>query len=113
MTPENKSWLDRLRHHRHTQLQAEFIGHIQPEERKELNRIAREEFGAQHDWCLTCPDELYNLVAFVYSQEEKQAVSVEQPAPGETEGAVPFTGIVNPKPFNQRKNKNNETESKP
>lgn len=78
MKAENKAYLNRFRHHRQTQLAAQFIGQIQMEERKELLRIAREEFDPNYRACITCPEDLYQLVAYVYGQEEQQAAA-EQP----------------------------------
>lgn len=80
MKADNRKYIERFRHHRNTQLQAQFIGHIQKEEGEELLRIAREEFEPNYRCCTHCPDDLYLLVQYIFTQADKEPEAVAGPA---------------------------------
>lgn len=71
MKQENKDYLKRYSHNYETLKQADFIGHLELETRQELLRITREEFDPNYIMCITCTEDVFQLIKYVYGQAEK------------------------------------------
>jgi len=66
MKPENRAFLEANRHHHTTLVKAQYMRHLNSNEREGMQRIMREEFNPNYTSDLWCPPCVADMVTLVY-----------------------------------------------